>query len=173
VLVADLPAVDNRNRAQHVRERRMSCVECGDDVWVGMMLGAGEEVGQDVLLPWAMPSANGDVVLQGEGVDSPKKPSEALAAGRLLVEYMHVAHIVHEEQHAGITEYVGVRGEGGEHNEHFAPGHLPGGGVEVSVLRRIHTHKAGPDTQVGRPLRNIGGRWYGLKVETEAAQARV
>jgi hypothetical protein len=109
----------------------MSGVERGDDVSVGVILGAGEEVGEDVLLPRAVPSTNGDVVLQREGVDSPKKPSEALTASRLLIEHMHVREIVHEEQHAGITEYVGVRGEGGEDGKHLAPGHLTGGGMEV------------------------------------------
>jgi hypothetical protein len=86
---------------------------------------------------------------------------------------MHVREIVHKEQHAGITEYVGVRGEGGEDGKHLAPGHLTGGGMEVRVLRRIDAHEARPDTQLGGPLRNIGGGRGGLEVITEAPKASV
>ena len=45
--------------------------------------------------------------------------------------------------------------------------------MEVRILRRVDAHEAGPDTQVGGPLRNIGGGRGGFKVETEAPKARV
>jgi hypothetical protein len=54
-----------------MRERRVSGVERGDDVCVAMQLGAGEEVGEDVLLSRAVPSADGDVELQRVSVDRP------------------------------------------------------------------------------------------------------
>jgi hypothetical protein len=36
-----------------------------------VVLGAGEEVCEDVLHPRAMPSVDGDVILQREGIDCP------------------------------------------------------------------------------------------------------
>ena len=81
----------------------MSGVERSEDVGVVVVLGAREEVSEDVLLPRAVPGADGDVVLQREGINASEKPGKALAASRLLVEHVHVRLVVHEEQHAGVT----------------------------------------------------------------------
>ena len=42
----------------------MGSVERGDDVCAVVVFGAREEVGEDVLLPRAMPSADGNVEFQ-------------------------------------------------------------------------------------------------------------
>ena len=71
MLAADLPTVHHRDRVEEVDERRVSCSERGDYVRLSMVLKAGEEVSEDVLLARAVASVDGDVVLHAEGIDDP------------------------------------------------------------------------------------------------------